>query len=139
MKSTMNPTVAALRRTIAVTALLTLSGCAELLVSRVDTSDVTRVDATSQGTLVATTRSGLARPALETAGAPEGIVRSGGRLYYVKDRGTTLLRGRQRVTNGLHLEKNGDVILADGRRVRLRDGWMVTTGGEVIEAPNYLR
>ena len=57
----------------------------------------------------------------------------------MKDRGTTLLHGRQRVTNSLHLENNGDVILADGRRVKLVEGYMVTTGGEVIEAPRYLR
>jgi hypothetical protein len=118
-----------------------LAGCATTG-DPVDTSDVTRVDSSSQGTLVATTRAsagGGRRPAQETAGDPEGVVRVNGRLYYLKDRGTTLLHGRQRVTNNLHLESNGDVILADGRRVRLVEGYMVTTGGEVIEAPHYVR
>ena len=103
---------------------------------------MTRVDSSSQGTLVATTRAGAGggrRPASESAGEPEGIVRLNGRLFYLKNRGTTLLHGKQRVTNRLHLENNGDVILADGRRVKLVEGYMMTTGGEVIEAPAYAR
>ncbi len=107
-----------------------------------ETGSVSRFDATSQGTLVATTRAtagGNTKPAFETAGDAEGVVRLRGRLYYVKDRGTSLIRGRQRVTNGLYLEKNGDVTFGDGRRVKLIEGYMATTGGEVIEAPRYLR
>ena len=91
--------------------------------------------------MVATSRAqagGGTKPARETAGDPEGIVRLNGSLYYLKDRGTTILHGRQRVTNGLYLEKNGEITIADGRRVRLVEGYMVTTGGEVIEAPKYL-
>ena len=121
---------------------MTFAACIETGVSRIETSDVTRVDATSQGTLVATTRAesgGRTKPAMETAGEPEGIVLMGGQVYYVKNRGTTLIRGSQRVTNGLHLEKNGDVLLRDGRRVRVLEGYMVTTGGDLIEAPRYLR
>lgn len=74
------------------------------------------------------------------AGDPEGIVNRNGRLFYVKDRGTTLLsRRKQRVTNELYLEANGQVTLGDGRRLRLRDGEMVTRSGELREAPPYLR
>jgi len=97
----------------------------------------------SQGSLIATTRStaaGGTRTAYERAGDPEGIVNRNGRLYYVKDRGTTLLsRREQRVTNELSVEANGMISLGDGRRVRLRDGEMVTRGGELREAPPYLR
>jgi len=97
----------------------------------------------SEGTLIATTRStasGGTRTAYEMSGDPEGIVNRNGRLYYVKDRGTTLLsRREQRVTSELYLEANGQVTLGDGRRLRLRDGEMVTRGGELREAPPYLR
>lgn len=97
----------------------------------------------SQGALVATTRSSAAggtRTAYEMAGDPEGIVNQHGRLYYLKDRGTTLLARRpQRVTSELYLEENGLISLDDGRRLRLRDGEMVTRGGELREAPPYLR
>jgi hypothetical protein len=99
-------------------------------------------DNSSQGTMVATTRAtsgGGSKPAFETAGDPEGIVRLRGRLYYVKDRGTALIRGKQRVTRELYLESNGTVTLGDGRRVQVLEGYMVTTGGDVIEAPRYLR
>src|SRR5687768_16446659 len=97
----------------------------------------------SEGALVATTRAtagGGTRTASEMAGDPEGIVRRSGRLYYVKDRGTTLLAPReQRVSKTLYLERTGEISLSDGRRVRLRNGEMITTGGELREAPPYLR
>jgi hypothetical protein len=74
------------------------------------------------------------------AGDPEGIVNRNGQLYYVKDRGTTLLpRREQQVANGLYLEANGQISLSDGRRLRLRHGEMVTRSGELREAPPYLR
>src|SRR5436190_12079129 len=122
----MKPSVPSARSLFAAAGALMLAACAE-------TNNVSRFDATSEGTLVATTRaeSGAGtKPAYETAGDPEGIVRLNGRLYYLKNRGTTLIYGRQRVTNGLYLEKNGDVTLADGRRVRLAEGYMVTTGND---------
>lgn len=97
----------------------------------------------SEGALVATTRAtagGGTRTASEMAGDPEGIVRLNGRLYYVKDRGATLLSSReQRVTETLYLERNGEITVGDGRRVRLRNEEMVTNGGELREAPSYLR
>ena len=97
----------------------------------------------SEGTLIATTRSSAAggtRTAYEMSGDPEGIVNRNGRLYYVKDRGTTLLsRREQRITSGLYLEANGQISLGDGRRLRLRDGEMITRSGELREAPPYLR
>lgn len=121
---------------------LVTAAIACVLAACTETSNVSRFDASSQGTMVATTRAasgGNTKPAFETAGDPEGVVRLRGRLYYVKDRGTSLIRGRQRVTNGLYLEKNGEVTFGDGRRVKLPEGYMATTGGEVIEAPRYLR
>jgi hypothetical protein len=143
MKTDMNSSLRSIFRLAAGAGALALSGCAQSgTASHVETGDPSRIDASSQGTLVATTRAesgGGRRPAFEAAGEPEGIVRVHGQLYYLKDRGTTLIHGRQRVTNGMHLEKNGDVILADGRRVHVLEGWMVTTGGDVIEAPRYLR
>ena len=97
----------------------------------------------SEGALIATTRAtagGGTRTASEMAGDPEGIVRLNGRLYYVKDRGATLLSPReQRVTETLYLERNGQITVGDGRRVRLRNDEMVTNGGELREAPAYLR
>lgn len=97
----------------------------------------------SEGALVATTRAsggGGTRTAYEMAGDPEGIVCRNGRLYYLKDRGTTLLTRRaQRVTAELSIEANGHVSLADGRRMKLRNGDMVTRSGELREAPPYLR
>ena len=143
MKNEMNQPSHSLFQLLAGAGALALAACAQSgTASNVETGDIRRVDASSQGTLVATSRAesgGRSKPALETAGDPEGIVRIHGRLYYLKNRGTTLIRGKQRVTNGLYLEKNGDVTLGDGRRVRLIEGYMVTTGGDVIEAPIYLR
>lgn len=78
-------------------------------------------------------------PSVEVSGDPEGIMRRNGRLYYLKDQGATLLTLGQRVTPSLYLEKNGEVTLADGRRVRVREGDMVTLGGEVREAPSAVR
>ncbi len=135
MKNEMKPPCRSLSRLLAGAGAFALAACAE-------TDNISRFDATSNGTLVATTRAesgGGTKPAMESAGDPEGIVRLHGRLLYLKNRGTTLIHGRQRVTNGLYLEKNGDVTLADGRRIRVVEGYMVTTGGDVIEAPNYLR
>lgn len=98
---------------------------------------------TSQGTLVANTRppSGGADggSASEMAGDREGIMRKGGKLYYVKDRGLTQLSGRQRVTPGLYLESSGEVSFTDGRRMPVREGTMITGTGEVIQIPPYLR
>ncbi|HEX8294834.1 MAG TPA: DUF6799 domain-containing protein [Chthoniobacteraceae bacterium] len=99
-------------------------------------------EGTSQGTMVANTDSSSvanAGTAQTLAGDPEGIVRQNGRLYYLKDGGRTLISGRQRVTPGLYLENNGDVTTAEGRRVKLREGSMVTLGGEVREAPRMVR
>ena len=97
---------------------------------------------TSEGTLVATTRTsagGGAGQAVELAGDREGVLRRGGKLFYVKDRGLTEVVGAQRLTPGLLVERNGDVMLNDGRRFPVREGTMVTVSGEVIETPPYLR
>jgi len=94
----------------------------------------------SEGTLTQNTATiGAARsaPAPEMAGDPEGVARIGGQMLYVKDRGTTVL-SPGRVTNGLVLERNGEVMLPDGRRLKVLEGWMVTRGGELREAPPWL-
>ncbi|MEA3208782.1 MAG: hypothetical protein QOE70_1839 [Chthoniobacter sp.] len=131
----MNPPLRCSSSLLSFVGALALAACA-------GPETATHVDASSQGTLIATTRAnsgGHGGPAREGAGVAEGIVRRNGRLYYVKDGGTTLIQGRQRVTEGMYLEKNGDVTLADGRRVKLREGYLVTPAGEVLEAPPYLR
>lgn len=95
----------------------------------------------SEGTLTANTatiggsRAGGPQP--EMAGDPEGIVRVGGQMYYLKDRGTTRI-SPGRVTEGLVLERNGEVMLPDGRRLKVLEGWMITRGGELREAPPWL-
>jgi hypothetical protein len=98
-------------------------------------------DAGSQGTMVANSRQASGartNPAAEIAGDPEGVARVGGTLFYVKDLRGTRLTGRQRFANGAHLEANGEVILNDGRRIRLREGEMVTLSGDVREVPRAL-
>jgi hypothetical protein len=87
-------------------------------------------------TSISSTRTG---PALEMAGDPEGIVRRGGQYYYLKDRRTTILRTGDQAPGKLRLERNGDVTLSDGRRIPLREGYMVTRGGDLIEIPPYVR
>lgn len=122
--------------------LLSAAAAALLLGACAAPQHTAELEVMSQGTMVANTRSeggGHSRPAMEIAGDAEGIVRLGGRLYYVKDHGTSLLRGPQRVTGGLVLERNGEVTVGDGRRVRVIEGYMVTRTGDVIEAPGYLR
>jgi hypothetical protein len=131
----MNPQLGSLSHLVAIAAGLTLAACET-------NRNISGGDSSSQGTMVATTRAesgGKTKPAFETSGDPEGVARIRGQLYYVKDRGTTVLRGRQRISKGLYLESNGDVTLSDGRRVRVLDGYMVTFGGDVIEVPPYLR
>jgi hypothetical protein len=78
-------------------------------------------------------------PALEMAGDPEGVVRRGGQTYYLKDRRTTLVRTGDRVPGDMRLERNGDVTLANGRRIPLREGYMVTRSGDLLETPPYVR
>ena len=98
-------------------------------------------DAGSQGTMIANSRQasgGRTQPSAEIAGDPEGVARVNGNLFYVKDLRGTRLTGRQRFANGAHLETNGDVILQDGRRVRLAEGEMVTLSGDVREVPRAL-
>lgn len=122
------------------TPLLLAIGTAFTMGACTTSSNISGGDNSSQGTLIATTNasSGTGQ-AFKTAGDAEGIARLRGQLYYVKDRSTTLLRGKQKVTRNLYLESNGDVTVADGRRIKLVEGYMVTFGGDVIEAPLYLR
>ncbi|HEX8312511.1 MAG TPA: hypothetical protein VF614_14410 [Chthoniobacteraceae bacterium] len=94
----------------------------------------------SEGTLTqntATIGASRSSPEPEMAGDPEGVARIGGQMFYVKDRGTTLLTPG-RVTEGLTLERNGQVMLPDGRRMKVLEGWMITRGGELREAPPWL-
>jgi hypothetical protein len=98
-------------------------------------------DAGSQGTMIANSRQasgGRTQPSAEIAGDPEGVARVNGTLFYVKDLRGTRLTGRQRFANGAHLETNGDIIMNDGRRVRLAEGEMVTLSGDVREVPRAL-
>ena len=92
----------------------------------------------SEGTRVVTTNANSGagtRPQYETAGDPEGVARVRGSLYYIKDQRATALVGSQRFSQGISVERNGEVLLQDGRRVRLREGEMVTLSGEMREAP----
>ena len=92
----------------------------------------------SEGTRVVTTNASSGAgttPQYETAGDPEGVARVRGSLYYVKDQRATALVGSQRFSQGISVERNGEILLQDGRRVRLREGEMVTLSGETREAP----
>jgi Domain of unknown function (DUF6799) len=132
--NTMNPRLLTLPLTAFFSAVV-LSSC------ETTTGTGLNEDAGSQGTMVANSRqnsSGHSGSAAEIAGDPEGVARVNGTLFYVKDLRGTRLSGRQRFANGAHLEANGDVILNDGRRVRLREGEMVTLSGDVREVPRAL-
>src|SRR5436190_451413 len=74
-----------------------------------------------------------------TPGHPARIVRRHRHLYYVKDRGTTLLTRPGRVTEGLVLNPDRQITVADGRHIRLTEGYMVERDGDLLEAPPYLR
>jgi hypothetical protein len=125
--------LAALFPSIAAAGVMLSTGCT--------TSDTaSHHGAMSEGTLVANTHSlGNTRTHTEARlpGAAEGIVRHRGQMYYMKSRGTTIIRPG-RITQNLTLERNGDVTLADGRRLRVMEGWMVTLGGELREAPPWV-
>ena len=92
----------------------------------------------SEGTRVVTTNTSAGagtKPAYETAGDAEGVARLRGTLHYIKDNRATALTGSQRFSQGISVETNGEILLQDGRRVRLREGEMVTLSGETREAP----
>ena len=92
----------------------------------------------SEGTRVVTTNTSSGagtKPTFETAGDPEGVARLRGRLHYIKDNRATVLAGSQRFAQGISVESNGEILLQDGRKIRLREGEMVTLSGETREAP----
>jgi hypothetical protein len=76
--------------------------------------------------------------AVTTAGVPDGIARVGGMLVYVKTGRATQIVGAQRFAEGVTVQRNGDIILSDGRKVKLTDGRMVTFAGELREAPRNI-
>jgi hypothetical protein len=95
--------------------------------------------AVSQGTRTQdTTASSVGRPAVVTNGVPDGIARMSGAYYYIKSGQATLITGPQRFTEGITFETGGDLILQDGRKVRLIEGQMITLAGELRDAPRHV-
>ena len=97
--------------------------------------------AASEGTRVqdsTTAAAGGTTAAVTTSGVPDGIAKLGGMLVYVKTGRATQIVGAQRFTEGVTVQQNGDIILKDGRKVKLTDGRMVTFSGELREAPRNI-
>ena len=74
-----------------------------------------------------------------TSGVPDGIARIRGATFYVKSGRATQITREQKFSEGVTVGKNGDVMLQDGRKVRLTEGQMVTFAGEVREAPRNIQ
>lgn len=109
--------------------LATLVGC-------VESGEPT--GATSVGTRVVNTEvnsSAGASAATAPNGVPDGIARISGQLFYVKAGRGTQITGAQKFSEGLTAQRNGTVLLGDGRLVKLSEGQMVTMGGELRDAP----
>jgi hypothetical protein len=95
--------------------------------------------AVSQGTRTQdTTVTSAGRPAVVTNGMPDGIARLSGAYYYLKAGKATLMTGPQRFAEGITFEPDGDLILKDGRKVRLIEGQMLTLAGELRDAPRHV-
>ncbi|MDB6174342.1 MAG: hypothetical protein JWL59_3653 [Chthoniobacteraceae bacterium] len=69
---------------------------------------------------------------------PTGIARINGTLYYVRNNQGTVATAPLRVGDELRLERNGDLLLSDGRLVNLVEGQMVTVAGTIIDAPRHV-
>ena len=97
-----------------------------------------RFTAGSQSNLIGETTEyagGRTKPAYEGTGMPEGIARSRGHYYYVRNGQGTLLTSRQRFVEGATFDVGGRIMLADGNLVKLTEGDMVTFGGDRIPMP----
>jgi hypothetical protein len=70
---------------------------------------------------------------------PEGIGRSHGRYYYVRNGQGTILTSRQRFVEGATFDVGGRIMLADGSFVRLTEGDMVTFAGDRMPLPPSTR
>src|SRR5512144_2556886 len=95
-------------------------------------SSGSRFTAGSQNNLIVETTQpagGRTKPAYDGVGQPEGIARSHGRYYYVRNGEGTLLTSRQRFVEGATFDMNGRIMLANGTLVKLANGDMVTFGG----------
>ncbi|MES2569367.1 MAG: hypothetical protein V4710_04850 [Verrucomicrobiota bacterium] len=91
--------------------------------------------AVSEGTLTQDSEVSAEGTALIAGSMPTGVARLNGTLYYVKNNKGTLITAPQRFAEGVTVQKNGDLILQDGRKVRLIERQMVTFGGDLIDAP----
>jgi hypothetical protein len=76
--------------------------------------------------------------AISTSGMPEGIAKLKGAMVYVKGGRATRLTGEQKFAEGITLNRNGEVVLQDGRKLKLTEGQMVTLAGELREAPRNI-
>lgn len=97
--------------------------------------------ATSEGTRTqdsTTEAAGGTAPAVTTAGVPDGVAKLGGMLLYVKAGRATQIVGAERFAEGITVQGNGEIILKDGRKMKLTDGKMVTFGGELRDAPRNI-
>lgn len=78
------------------------------------------------------------KDALATSGMPDGVAKLQGILVYVKGGRGTRITGEQKFTEGLTVQRGGDILLSDGRKLKLTEGQMVTFSGELREAPRNI-
>ena len=94
--------------------------------------------AVSQGTRVESTVTSSGAGTAEaviTSGAPDGIARINGKLHYIREGKATLITGQFRLLEGITVERNGDIILRDGRKMKVTEGRMISTAGELRDVP----
>lgn len=93
---------------------------------------------TSQATIVADHHAGSSGQnglAAEGGGMPEGIGRSGGYYYYIRNGGATRLVQKQRFAQGWSFDRQKRIVAADGSIVHLDNHEMVTFGGDRLPIP----
>jgi len=78
---------------------------------------------------------GSTPPAIEGTGQPEGIARSHGHYYYVRNGAASPLLQHQRFLQGYSYEGKGRIIARNGSVVHLTEGEMVTFSGEHLSVP----
>ena len=66
---------------------------------------------------------------------PEGIGRTGGHYYYIRNGAAIRLTQRERFVEGLSYDGRGRIVSRSGRIFRLADGDMVTFAGDRLPLP----
>lgn len=66
---------------------------------------------------------------------PDGLLRRDGVVYFYKHGQPQRIENETKLSEGITVQKDGDVTLKDGTKMTLQDGQMVTLDGQVISAP----